>query len=240
MRKSCTAAAMAVLMVSGGLVTAQAGDDWNAQVTKQCPEMAAWMQAKEAEVTAYRKAHPLGKPSEPDVRAELLKMVDADQKARNAVSADGFKDQGLLKAMLAVDASNLPHIKQIDARQGFPTAAQVGRDGVQAAFLLVQHADSDSTFQAHVLDELKSRPDQGGVGAQDYALLTDRVLLAQHKPQRYGSQFWINNENGKIKMQQKSTEDPANVDKRRAAIGLPPLADYECVMQMSYAPPAKS
>lgn len=182
----------------------------------------------------------MGKPSEPDLHAELLKMSDADKKARDDVIASGFKDQGLMKVMLAVDASNLPRIKQIDARQGFPTAAQVGYDGVQAAFILVQHADSDPAFQMHVLDELKSRLNQGDVGVWNFTLLTDRVLLAQHKPQRYGTQFWVSNENGKIDLKPKLTEDPANVDKRRAAIGLPPLADYKCMTLLYSTPAAKS
>lgn len=55
MRKSWAVAAMAVLMVSGGAATAQAGDDWDARMAKQCPNMAAWMNAKEAEVAVYRK-----------------------------------------------------------------------------------------------------------------------------------------------------------------------------------------
>ncbi|WP_192158614.1 DUF6624 domain-containing protein [Rhodanobacter sp. 7MK24] len=238
MRKSWAVATVVALMVSGGPATAQAGDDWDAQMAKQCPDMVAWMHAKEAEVTADRKAHPLGKPSEPELRAGLLKMGDADQKARNAVIADGYKHQELAKTVLAVDARNLPRIKQIDTVQGFPTPVQVGNDGVQAAFILVQHADRDPAFQAHVLDELKSRPDQGGVGAQDYALLTDRVLLAQHKLQRYGTQFTATD--GKTQMQPRPMEDPANADKRRTAIGLPPLADYACMLGVTYRVPAKS
>lgn len=237
MRKSWAAAAMAALMVSGGAATVQAGDDWDAQVTKQCPGMASWMHAKEAEATAYRKAHPLGKPSEPGLRTELLEMSGADQKARNAEIADGYKHQELWKAVKAVDDHNRPRIEQIDAAQGFPTPGQVGHDGVLAAFLLVQHADSDPAFQAHVLGELKSRPDQGGIGAQDYALLTDRVFLAQHKLQRYGTQFTP--PDGKTQMRPRPMEDPANVDKRRVAIGLPPLADYVCMLGMTYRVPAK-
>lgn len=232
MRKSWARVAVAVLLASGGLATAQAGEDWDAQLARQCPGMAAWVQSKEAEVTAYRKAHPLGKPGEPALRAELLKMSGADKEARYAAIADGFKHEDLIKAQQAVDTGNLPRIKQIDATQGFPTPIQVGNDGVQAAFILAQHAESDPAFQAHVLDELKSRPDQGGVGAQDYALLADRVLLAQHKPQLYGSQFALTD--GNSRMQLKPMEDPANVDKRRAAIGLPPLADYACMLRMSY------
>ncbi len=34
-------------------------------------------------------------------------------------------------------------------------------------------------------------------------------------------------------------EDAANVDKRRADIGLPPMEDYECLLRMEYQPMLK-
>jgi hypothetical protein len=60
------------------------------------------------------------------------------------------------------------------------------------------------------------------VSQQDFAYLTDRVLLAEGKQQLYGTQFTL--EKGKCKP--RPLEDEANVDKRRAAVGLPPLAVY--------------
>lgn len=230
MRKSWVVVAMVLSLVSSGWTTAQAGDDWDAQVSRQCPHMAAWIRAKDIEAAAHQKTQPLGKPSEPELRAELLKMSDADQKARNAVIADGFKHAGPIKAMWAVDAGNLPHLKRMVAAQGIPTVAQVGKDGVEAALLLVQHADRDPGFQMKVLDQLQASPDHGGVSAQQFTLLTDRVLVAQHKPQRYGTQFTM--KDGKLKAD--PMEDPANVDKRRVAAGLPPLADYACMLGIDY------
>lgn len=226
---------MAGLMVVT-VVAAQAADSSDAQMARQCPNLAAWIQAKKVEVAAQRKAHPPTKPTEPALRAELLKMSDVDQRVRNAAINGGGKRPELFAAITRVDARNLPRIKQIDASQGFPTRAQVGRDGVQAAWLLVQHADSDPVFQAHVLAELQPRVREGDIQGQPYAMLTDRVLVNQHKLQRYGTQF------GAVKgqLQADPMEDPANVDKRRAAIGLPPLADYECLLQMSYKMPVKS
>lgn len=235
MRKAWLWGIAGVMAMAGCMAMAQAADDGDAQMAKQCPDMAAWIQAKKAEVAAQRKAHPPTHPTQPALRAELLKMSDADQKARNAVIADGGKHAASIKAMLAVDARNRPRIKQIDAKQGFPTRAQVGSDGVDAAWLLVQHADSDPAFQARVLAELRPRLHDGGISAQDFALLTDRVLVAQHEPQRYGTQFKrVGDE-----LQADPAEDPANMDKRRLAIGLPPMADYECVLRVYYHLPAR-
>lgn len=57
-------------------------------------------------------------------------------------------------------------------------------------------------------------------------MLTDRMLLAQGKPQRYGSQFLI--KDGVPTLH--PTEDRVGLDARRAAMGLAPIADYACVL----------
>lgn len=67
----------------------------------------------------------------------------------------------------------------------------VGYDGVDAAWLLVQHADSDPAFQAEMLTEVGKRVKSHELDLQLYVLLTDRVLLAQGKKQRYGTQLEI-------------------------------------------------
>lgn len=223
-------------LMAGAVAVAQAADSDDAQMARQCPNLATWIHAKKAEVAAQRKAHPPTKPTQPVLRAELLKMSDADQKVRNAAINGGGKRPELFAAITKVDARNLPRIRQIDAKQGFPTRVQVGSDGVAAAWLLVQHADSAPAFQAHVLAELRPRVRDGDIQGQPYAMLTDRVLVNQHKPQRYGTQFSA----VKGQLQADPMEDPANVDKRRAAIGLPPMADYECLLRVSYKMPVKA
>jgi hypothetical protein len=53
-------------------------------------------------------------------------------------------------------------------------------------------------------------------------MLEDRVRGHSGLPQRYGTQFdW--DERGELSP--RPIEDPAGVDARRAAVGLPPLAD---------------
>ncbi len=55
--------------------------------------------------------------------------------------------------------------------------------------------------------------------AQDIAYLTDRVLVAEHKPQRFGTQL-------DSKFQPLAIEDAVHVDARRATLGLPTMAEY--------------
>ncbi|MGA0587410.1 DUF6624 domain-containing protein [Dyella sp. KRB-257] len=73
-----------------------------------------------------------------------------------------------------------------------------------------------------------------GIKNSDFALLTDRVLRAQKKPQRYGTQFVADPAHpGKVVMA--PVEDPAHLDERRAEAGLMPISDYRCVMEVVYA-----
>ena len=64
----------------------------------------------------------------------------------------------------------------------------------------------------------------------DYANFVDRLRLHQKKKQLYGSGFEF--KDGKMVLS--PTEDMKNLEKRRAKIGLPPLAEYIRVMKETY------
>ena len=74
------------------------------------------------------------------------------------------------------------------------------------------------------------RTRRGAFARPDYALLYDRVRLAQGKPQRYGSQM---HREGNT-FQPGPLEDPGHVDSRRRAMGLVPLEDYRCSLEAVY------
>ena len=76
---------------------------------------------------------------------------------------------------------------------------------------------------------------EGEVSQIDVAYLTDRVLLAENKKQIYGTQFTYSNG----KWEPKPLGDAGNVDKRRAEIGLKPLAEYVKDLQSAYENPPK-
>jgi hypothetical protein len=70
----------------------------------------------------------------------------------------------------------------------------------------------------------------GELQAQNYALLQDRVLVGDGKPQIYGTQFKII---GK-ELVPDPIEDESNVDQRRAEVGLPSLGEYLAMMKRLY------
>lgn len=131
-------------------------------------------------------------------------------------------------ALLATDARNLARLKQITRKHGFPKAADVGRDGVAAAWLLVQHADADPAFQQQILPELEGLGETDGISGEQVALLIDRVLLAQGRPQRFGSQY---EGNPGMRPVMRPVEDPEGLDERRARMRMMPSATYACFLE---------
>lgn len=224
---------LSCLMVAALLLPATVRADDDADLMKACPGLAGWAAMHPHVDEANAREDAGRRVTDPALRRELAARGEADQRARDTALAAGMRDPVANKAMLVVDADNLAWLKAVVARQGFPTPEAVGAQGVANAWLLVQHADRDPAFQAAVLKTLESRLAGSGVRKADVAMLTDRVLLAQGKLQRYGSQFKPSQDGSPVS---EPTEDMAHVDQRRASMDLMPLADYRCMLHFSYAP----
>ena len=160
--------------------------------------------------------------SHPALRDELMQMMERDQSARKQLTDKGYEHVDSLDVarVAAIDSVNIQRLQQIIEENGWPRKAQVGAKGVKSAFLIVQHADY--AFQKEMLPIVRQAYEQQELSGQDLALLTDRVLVGEDKPQRYGTQAYI--ADGILRFS--PIEDEATVDERRAAIGLMPLAEY--------------
>lgn len=167
------------------------------------------------------------------LREELLRLRDEDQAARAKLVAQiANPDPAVVKEVEEVDAKSRARMKEIIEKHGWPGKSLVGEDGAAAAWLLVQHADREPDFQERCLVLLAEAVKKGEARGVDLAYLTDRVLVAQKKPQRYGTQ--ARREGGKYVPQ--PLENEAEVDKLRAEVGLGTLADYMKQMEQVYAP----
>jgi len=184
------------------------------------------------------RAQEAGDPpvKEPALRRELLKRVEQDQAIRNELISKGVKnpDKAILARMQAIDTANTERMGAIVKRYGWPGPELIGGDGSEAAFLLVQHADH--AFQKEMLPLVEKAYRSGGLSGQSYALLLDRVRVGEGKPQVYGTQAkrfeeWEGQEPALAPI-----EDEANVDKRRAEVGLPPLSEYRELLKRLYFP----
>jgi hypothetical protein len=168
------------------------------------------------------------------LRRELLERAERDQAAQHAAVDAGGGDA--FKATAPVIKANADWLKSVVADKGWPTYALAGHDGAKAAWLLVQHADHDPVFQADMLPLIEKAAKAGEADSADLALLTDRVLLAQGKPQRYGSQFTQADDGA---MELRPTEDMEGLDARREAMGLQPLAQYKATLAEMYRRPVR-
>jgi len=175
----------------------------------------------------------------PGLRQELLKRVSEDQRIRNELIRKGIDhpDPTLLDQMKKIDATNTARINVIIKQYGWPGPKLIGRDGTDAFFTLAQHADP--AFQKKVLPLVQTAYRRGILTGQNYALFTDRVLVESGKPQIYGTAAKpMDQWNGKEPVFQ-PIEDEANVDKRRAAVGLIPLSEYREFLKQLYFPQEK-
>jgi hypothetical protein len=162
----------------------------------------------------------------PALRRELLAMEVEDQAARSAWIAQ-MDDPALRDAVMAIDARTTARMREIVAEHGWPGRKLVGDDGAAAAWLLVQHADQHRDFQKQCLALLEAAVAAGDAEPRHLAYLHDRVAVAEQRPQRYGTQFGEDGEPAPI-------EDEANVDARRAAVGLGTMAEYREEMRRVY------
>ena len=175
----------------------------------------------------------------PALRQELLNRLQQDQAIRNELISKGIQqpDKAVLARMQAIDSENTGRMKEIIKQYGWPGPDLVGEDGTDAAFWLVQHADHE--FQKHALPLARRAYKSHKLSGPNYALLLDRVLVGDGKPQVYGTQAKpIDHWKGHEPVLQ-PIEDERNVDKRRAEVGLPPLADYLKFLKQMYFPNGK-
>lgn len=176
------------------------------------------MLAKAEKIDVQRQAR-IDQP----LRQELLKRVEKDQVARRKAIAKDNND-GSWKQTIAVDQDNTAWLKKVVDEKGWPTRASVGEDGAKAAFLIAQHATLDPGFQEKVLEHMQAALEQKEADPAEFALLKDRVLLHQGKPQLYGTQFG-RDPDGTMFLE--NAQDLSNLDARRQTMGLPPIAEYK-------------
>jgi uncharacterized protein DUF6624 len=108
------------------------------------------------------------------LRLELLQRVERDRAVRNEMISKGLDrlTDDERTRWLAIDADNTARMKVIIQQYGWPSPELVGRDGSEAALLLVQHADY--ALQKEALPLVKNAYLAGALQGQDFALTTAR------------------------------------------------------------------
>lgn len=172
-------------------------------------------------------------PTDSAFRAELLGMRAEDQDGRDRVAqAAAGGDTLFIKALMARDSALTRRLQSLVARHGWPTRALVGTEGVEAAWLVLQHSP-DLAWQREMLPRIWEASRAGDVRPAEAAMLEDRIRVNSGAPQRYGNSFQV--VDGELRPH--PIEDPEGLEARRREVGLPPMADYVKVLAEVYKLP---
>jgi hypothetical protein len=115
-------------------------------------------------------------------------------------------------------------------KYNFPKISDVGKDAANAAFMVIQHSDIET--QKKYLPVVKNLCEQNEASWSSYALMYDRILVSEKKPQKYGTQFKINETTRSVELF--PMEDESKVDEWRKEVGLQPKAAYLKYLRWQY------
>lgn len=147
-------------------------------------------------------------------RLELgkLKKEKAPQKVLDSLSA----------VIKVKDSSNLAFVEKWIDKHGWLGPQEIGFMGIQAVFLVIQHADLKTQKKYYPM--LKKAEREGTILSSNIALLEDRIAVREGRKQTYGSQFYVDSESKKnIVYPLENVED---VDGLRKSMGLQPMQEY--------------
>lgn len=170
----------------------------------------------------------------PSLRKEINLMTLNDQKLRykrvqnnNDSLADIINEQ-----INQSDLNNLTKAKEIIKKYGWLKISQIGKDGQNNLWLIVQHADQDVKFQQTALKAMEKLKGTKELNMENYAFLYDRVQCNLNYKQLYGTQVvWTNN--GEACAFRPIIKEYMT-DERRGKVGLQPLQVYALTYGFAY------
>jgi hypothetical protein len=140
--------------------------------------------AEQSHLLPQLKSELLGRiNTDQEMRNSLMKLIsDSGSKAvgnaidRSMVKPESQKQYDLLSAKCSqVDQDNLVWMKNVVTKYGWPTISKVGAEASNAAWLLVQHFDTDNAFQKYCLSLMTKAGSD--VNPENVQKLTNRVNI---------------------------------------------------------------
>ena len=154
------------------------------------------------------------------VRDQMLRQLWRDAETKFGKESDEMKY--FWKLMAREDSLNEADVIGIIDQYGWVGKNVVGGKANITLWLVIQHASL--LLQEKYVPLLEESVKKGESNGSHLALLHDRILMRNGKPQKYGSQLVSDPDTGKDKLY--DLEDPENVNDRRQSVGLGPLEDY--------------
>ena len=137
----------------------------------------------------------------------LSEVYESDQRIR--------KSNELIKHAKE-DHRNQELVISIIEKCGMPTLKEVTQKHMNAIWLGLQH--TTKKHRINYFPQIEEAVKNGDLSKQQYALMKDRILMDEGKPQIYGSQI----KNGKLY----KLENPETVNERRKEMGMKTIENY--------------
>lgn len=148
-----------------------------------------------------------------------IRARDALMRKYGAESEEAQAQQKIVKKNHAV---NERKVRKILDEQGWPSIAAIGEQGSRTLFLVIQHSAPE--IRVKYLPMMKEAVKKGDLLPRYLANVEDRVATDLGQLQVYGNQVKYYPETKSFDVW--PIKDPANVDQRRASIGLGPIAEH--------------
>jgi len=121
-----------------------------------------------------------------------------------------------------VHEKNTLELKDIISKYGWPGIPLVGKKGAESAWLIAQHAVSDTDFMKRAAKLLELSVSKKECEGWQLAFLQDRIHIMAGQKQVYGTQFDLDEKGWPIPF---PILDQENVNSRRKSVGLNSLEE---------------
>lgn len=164
---------------------------------------------------------PPGHVANEELSREILRMVEEDQAVRKPFMDGRMPNEAETKVMRERDEADTRRMNEILDRYGFPGVELVGIRAARAFIVMLLHSPSLELMK-RALPHVERAVRRKELPPDDFATLSDRVLVNEGKPQLYGSNFNFVGDKAVLG----TTQDLAHLDERRLKLGLPPIREY--------------
>ncbi|MGW0010101.1 DUF6624 domain-containing protein [Streptomyces tendae] len=170
-------------------------------------------------------------PQRPDLARELIARAQASATHRARRVRDHL-DAVQLGQGRHTDHANTNVLRRILAEHDWPGHRLVGVSGARAAWRIALYSDHDSGFQRAATRLLERAVQSNDALVHHWAHLHDRTLINTGQDQEYGTQLLLRADCIELC----PLRVPESVDKRRATVGLPPIAVALETVRRRYMP----
>jgi hypothetical protein len=171
--------------------------------------------------------------SNPEIILVDVDCSEAKEMLKEVLETDQANRTDVTKIDAGIDHENQVRVVSLIEKCGWPQKATVGEQGMSAVFLVIQHASK--ALREKYFPLINASAEKGELSLRSVAMMEDRMLMENGKNQKYGTQL-ISYNNGPLQLH--PIEDEANVNKRRAVMGMEPIEDYLKHFGLEYKPKA--